>query len=230
VLAGVVLSVGWIKPHVFFPCVVVMVALLGWRVALRIVGGFLGATALLGAASWLLAGGPLFVAWIRELLDFGRTAAQAQPGLASLAGVYLSLLNPPWTRLAAVLLVAAWAGFALLLVRAARRARVTPDDDAWPRLVGLALAAWLLAAPYIHIPDMLLIGAALPALLGRQGQGLADGRVRLALGLLMAAPEADLLGLRLNYILCYSTLVPLAVIWALRPAALPADCPAAYAE
>ena len=54
-------------------------------------------------------------------------------------------------------------------------------------------------------------------LLGRHLGGLADPRVRLALGVLLVAPEVDLLGFRPNLWLSYSVLVPLTMLIALRP-------------
>ena len=216
-LAGVVLTVGWIKPHLMFPIALVLVATLGRPQARRLLGGLLCASTLLGLASWLVTGEALGIAWLRDLSLYGHTLDTVQPDLSSLAGVYLSVVGRPWSAYIGAALVGAWLLFAALLVRKARRKGLAPSDDAWLRLVALALASWLLATPYAHPADLVLLVPALPVLLGRRLEGLADARVRLALGMLLVAPEADLLGFRPNLWLSYSVLVPLTVLIALRP-------------
>jgi hypothetical protein len=242
-LAGVLLTVGWIKPHLIFPLVLVLAAMLGWPRACRLLAGLLCASTLLGLASWLTTGAALFSAWVRDLALYGHTLDAVQPDLSSLAGVYLSALGQPWTgcrpagagttrsagcmygvvsshdvsAYLAAAIVGAWLLFAVLLVRKARRAGLAPADDGWLRLVSLALASWLLATPYAHPADLVLLAPVLPVLVGPRLERLADARVRLALGMLLVAPEADLLGFRPNFVLSYSVLVPLAMLVALRP-------------
>jgi hypothetical protein len=216
-LAGVALTVGWIKPHLMFPIALVLVAMLSWPQARRLLASFLCASALFGLASWLLTGAALFMAWLRDLSVYGHTLDTVQPDLSSLAGVYLSVVERPWSAYIGAAIVGAWLLFAVLLVRKARREGLAPADDRWLRLVALALASWLLATPYAHPADLVLLAPALPLLLGRHLGGLADARVRLALGMLLVAPEADLLGFRPNLWLSYSVLVPLTMLIALRP-------------
>ncbi len=82
----------------------------------------------------------------------------------------------------------------------------------------MALASWLLVVPYTHTPDMPLIALTLPALLGRAGERWADLRVRVAVAVLLIAPEIDLIGgFALSATMAYSVLVPIALIAALRP-------------
>jgi hypothetical protein len=216
-LAGVLLTVGWIKPHLMFPIALVLVAMLGRPQARRLLAGFLCASALFGLASWLATGEALLIAWVRDLTLYGHTLDTVQPDLSSLAGVYLSVVGRPWSAYVGVTIVGAWLLFAALLVRKARREGLAPSDDAWLRLLALALASWLLATPYAHPADLVLLVPALPVLLGRRLEGLADAWVRLALGMLLIAPEADLLGFRPNLWLSYSVLVPLTMLIALRP-------------
>jgi hypothetical protein len=215
-LAGVVLTVGWIKPHLIFPIALVLVAMLGWPQARRLLTGFFCASALFGLASWLLTGEALFIAWVRDLSLYGHTLDTVQPDLSSLAGVYLSVVGRPWSAYIGAAIVGAWLLFAALLVRKARREGLAPADDRWLRLLALALASWLLATPYTHPADLVLLAPALPLLLGRHLGGLDDAWVRLALGMLLVAPEADLLGFRPNFVLSYSVLVPLTMLIALR--------------
>jgi Glycosyltransferase family 87 len=216
-LAGVMLTVGWIKPHLIFPIALVLVAMLGWPQARRLLVGFLCASVLFGLASWLVTGKALVIAWVRDLSLYGHTLDTVQPDLSSLAGVYLSVVGRPWSACIGAAIVGAWLLFAVLLVRKARRESLAPADDRWLRLVALALASWLLATPYAHPADLVLLAPVLPVFLGRHLGGLADPRVRLALGMLLVAPEADLLGFRPNLWLSYSVLVPLTMLIALRP-------------
>jgi hypothetical protein len=216
-LAGVVLTVGWIKPHLIFPIALVLVAMLGWPQARRLLAGFLCAGALVGLASWLVTGEELLIAWVRDLSLYGHTLDTVQPDLSSLAGVYLSVAGRPWSTYIGAAIVGAWLLFAALLVCKARREGLAPSDDAWFRLLALALASWLLATPYAHPADLVLLAPALPVLLGRHLGGLADAWVRLALGMLLVAPEVDLLGFRPNFVLSYSLLVPLTMLIALQP-------------
>ena len=216
-LAGVALTVGWIKPHLLFPLMVVIVATLGWREARRLLLAFCGASVVLGALSWLVAGGSLFAAWGRDLVLYGHTMDTRQPDLSCLAGLYLSVVGRPWSSLLAAGCVGLWLLFAGFLVWSARRRRVTARDSAWLRIVALALTGWLLCTPYVHPADLILLLVALPAVLGCCLEGLQHAPVRLAVGLLLTAPEADLLGFRPNYVLSYSVLVPIAILVALRP-------------
>ena len=216
-LAGILLTVGWIKPHLMFPIALVLVAMLGRPQARRLLAGLLCASALLGLASWLLTGEALGIAWVRGLSLWGHTLDTVQPDLSSLAGVYLSVVGRPWSVYVGAAIVGAWLLFAALLVRKVRREGLAPADDRWLRLLALALASWLLATPYAHPADLVLLVPVLPVLLGRHLGGLADPQVRLALGMLLIAPEADLLGFRPNLWLSYSVLVPLTMLIALRP-------------
>jgi hypothetical protein len=216
-LAGVVLTAGWIKPHLMFPIALVLGAMLGWPQARRLLAGLLCASAVCGLASWLATGEALLIAWVRDLRLYGHTLDTVQPDLSSLAGVYVTVVGRPWFAYIGAAIVGAWLLFAALLVRKARREGLAGCDDAWLRLLALALASWLLATPYAHPADLVLLAPVLPVLLGPHLGGLADPRVRLALGMLLVAPEADLLGFRPNLWLSYSMLVPLTMLVALRP-------------
>jgi hypothetical protein len=215
--AGILLTVGWIKPHLMFPIALLLVAMLGRPQARRLLAGLLGASTVLGLASWLLTGEALGLAWVRDLSLYGHTLDTVQPDLSSLAGVYLSVVGRPWSAYIGAAIVGAWLLFAALLVCKARREGLAPADDRWLRLFGLGLASWLLATPYAHPADLVLLAPVLPVLLGRHLGGLADPQVRVALGVLLVAPEADLLGFRPNVWLSYSVLVPLTMLIALRP-------------
>jgi len=216
-LAGVLLTVGWIKPHLLFPVAMVIVLTLNRRMMRQLLAGFLGVSLALGIVSWLALGGQAFAAWARDLLSYGRTVDVLQPDLSSLAGIYLSVLARPWSTWAMAAALGLWVGLAGLLVYRGRRDGLTPTDDGWLRLVAIALVTWLLATPYTHPADLILLAVALPVLLGARLQHIGRAEVRLALTALLVAPEADLLGFRPNFVLSYSVLVPLTFLLALRP-------------
>jgi hypothetical protein len=217
VLAGVALSLCWIKPHLLFPIALLMVALLGRREAQRVFLGFAGSSALAGAVCAAAMGPTLFGGWAHTLGLYVFSLHTALPLMSSLAGVYLGLIGPPWSNALAVALIAVWAVCACLLVHQARQAGVRPGDDAYLHLVSVALGAWLLVTPFTHPADLILLTVAFPVLLGRRLEKMNDPLVRLGVGILLVAPEADLLGFRPNFWLGYSVLVPLLVLCALHP-------------
>ncbi len=217
VLAGVFLTIGWIKPHLLFPLALVMVAMLCWGARRRLLAGFGGASLVLAALSWLTTGGALLASWGSTLVLFEQNMDTRQPLLSSLAGLYLSVAGRPWSIYLAVGCVAAWVVCAALVVRRTRRTGARPCDDEWLRLFSFALVAWLLLTPMVHPADLVLALPALLVVLGRRLEYLSDTRVRLALCAILVAPEADLLGFRPNYVMTYSVLVPLALLLALRP-------------
>lgn len=214
-LAGLALTICWIKPQLFLPVALVIVALLEGCMAWRALAGLLGGTALLAAVSCLVAGGALFGGWLGDLVRMMHGMETTEPAVSSLAGLYRSVLGPTWIHVLSFLLPALWLGGAIVLARRARGQRLSPEDLAWLRLLCVALAGWLLATPYTHIQDLVLLAAAWPVLVGLKLELLNEQGVRLALCALLIAPEADLMGFRPNLYLCYSMLVPLTLLAAL---------------
>lgn len=216
-LSGLLLNVVWLKPHLLLPIVLMIGLLLPRRHALPWIGGFLGGSALGTILSIELLGRTVFLSWAQGLAAFGRSFG-VQPGVSSLAGLYQPALGPTWSTIVSGGLVVLWILFASQLVLYARRHRLMPGEDTWLRVISLALASWLLVVPYTHTPDMPLIALTLPALLGRAGERWADLRVRVAVAVLLIAPEIDLIGgFALSATMAYSVLVPIALIAALRP-------------
>ncbi len=220
VAAGIALSLGWIKPHLMLPLALVAMAMVRWPAARRVLAGFLGATVALVLLSLLASGGEGLASWGDDLLHYGRTMDSLQPNISSLAGLYLSVIGRSWSGWLAGGCLGVWMLFAALAIWRARRACLEPGDDTWLHAFATVLVAWLLFIPYTHPPDLVLVVPALPLLLGRRLEGFSDPLARLALGAILAAPEADLLGFRLNYVLSYSVLIPLTMLLALRPWAL----------
>lgn len=216
-LAGALLTVGWIKPHLLLPVAVVIAALLGWREARRLIAGFIVPSILWGIASLMLTGSAVFASWLRLLVAYGHAVDTQQPLLASLAGLYLSVVGRPWDRVLALVLLVTWIAGMIVLARRARAARLTAMDSAFLPCVSISLASWLLVTPLAHPHDLVLLLVALPAVIGPRLEYLNASTVRLALGMLLTAPEADLLGFRPNYVMTYSVLVSVMFLVALRP-------------
>ncbi len=216
-LAGLLLTVVWLKPHLLLPLCGVMALLLPRRGGLALLGGLLAGSASCAVLSVVLLGQGVFVAWARGLVAFGQSFG-AQPGISSLAGLYRPLLGGPWSMALSAALCLLWVLYAGRLAIDARRRGLAPGDDDWLRALALALASWLLVVPYTHTPDLALVALALPPLLGRGLRRWADTRVRLAVAVLLIAPELDLAGgFALSPTMTYSVLVPVALIVALHP-------------
>ncbi len=217
-LAGLSLNVVWLKPHLLLPIVLIIGLLLPRRHILLYIGGFLGGSALCAILSIALLGRMVLLAWAQGLVAFGRSFG-IQPGVSSLAGLYQPTLGPTWSTVVSGGLVVLWILFTRQLVLYARRRGIKPgEDNTWLRVIALALASWLLIVPYTHTPDLPLVALTLPALLGCAGERWADARVRVAVAVLLIAPEIDLMGgFALSATMAYSVLVPIALIAALRP-------------
>ncbi len=220
-LAGVLLTVVWLKPHLLLPLCGVMALLLPRRGGVALLGGLLVGSASCAVLSIVLLGQGVLVAWARGLVAFGQSFG-AQPGVSSLAGLYRPLLGGPWSTALSAVLCLLWVLYVGRLAIDARRRGLAPGDDGWLRALALALASWLLVVPYTHTPDLALVALALPSLLGRDLERWSDTRVRLAVAVLLIAPELDLAGgFALSPTMAYSVLVPVALLFALHPSGLP---------
>jgi len=192
-LASTLLTVACIKPQIMIGPIVLL-ALLAWRAGgiRSYVGGLLaGAAAVVGCC--LLFAGPLVTGdWLRALVSFGSGTVYTQVDIAALSTLYLDWLPHALVPLAVIGAVAAWVVWA---VSSARRG--TSDASATLRWVGQGLCLWLLATPYAHPHDDVLL---LPVLWLCATVRLATDRR--ALGALFATtwwflPMTSVLGLRL---------------------------------
>jgi len=130
--------------------------------------------------------------WLRALVSFGSGTVYTQVDIAALSTLYLDWLPHALVPLAVIGAVAAWVVWA---VSSARRG--TSDASATLRWVGQGLCLWLLATPYAHPHDDVLL---LPVLWLCATVRLATDRR--ALGALFATtwwflPMTSVLGLRL---------------------------------
>jgi len=192
-LASALLAVACVKPQIMAGPIVLL-AVLAWRAGgIRpYLGGLLaGAVSVVGCC--LLFAGPLVTDdWLRALVSFGGGTVYTQVDIAALSTLYLGWLPHALVPLAVIGAVAAWAVWAVSSVR-----RGTSDASATLRWVGQGLCLWLLATPYAHPHDDVLL---LPVLwLCATARRATGGR---ALGALFATtwwflPMTSVLGLRL---------------------------------
>jgi hypothetical protein len=191
-LASALLAVACVKPQIMAGPIVLL-AVLAWRAGnIRpYLGGLLaGVTAVIGCC--LLLAGPLTTGdWLRALVSFGGATVYAQVDIAALSTLYLDWLPRALVPVAVVGAVAAWIMWCAFSAR-----RGTFDAPATLRWVSQGLCLWLLATPYAHPHDDVLL---LPALwLRATAQPATSGR---ALRALFAAtwwvlPLTSVLGLR----------------------------------
>jgi len=192
-LASALLAVACVKPQIMAGPIVLL-AVLAWRAGgIRpYLGGLLaGAATVVGCC--LLFAGPLVTGdWLRALVSFGGATVYAQVDIAALSTLYLDWLPHTLVPLAVIGAVAAWVVWVVFSAR-----RGMSDASATFRWVGQGLCLWLLATPYAHPHDDVLL---LPVLWLCATERLTTGGR--ALGALFAAtwwflPMTSVLGLRL---------------------------------
>jgi len=192
-LASALLVVTCVKPQIMAGPIVLL-AVLAWRAgSIRpyLSGLLAGAATVIGCC--LLLAGPLATGdWLRALITFGGATVYAQVDIAALSTLYLDWLPHALVPLAVIGTVAVWVVWA---VSSARRG--TSDASATLRWMGQGLCLWLLATPYAHPHDDVLL---LPVLWLCATARLATGGR--ALGALFATtwwflPMTSVLGLRL---------------------------------
>lgn len=169
-LAGLVLSLIWIKPNLalVLPAVV---ALLLPGMGRRVLAGFaLGSVVAFGGAFAILRAGLLD--WPRGIVQVWRSVQGPQPDVASLHSFYYPLLSG-WVKTAALA-----AACLLLLAYGVWAVRRSPSQP----VAGLTvLLLWLFALPYTHSFDAILLLPVVATLVGRTQRGLADPLVETTL-------------------------------------------------
>lgn len=196
-LAGALLALGWVKPHLLIPVALLAPLLLpSWRAALRCYAGFGAMTALGVTLTLLTSGAGSITAWLHSLLGYtgyshvaGVTnVATLQNYLPSLSGMGLVLLPHPWNTVAAGAVMLLGVLVMALLVARARRLGMAP----WAS-VSILVAVWLLAAPYVHTNDDVLLLPALALACGHNGRRVTRVLPLLALWTLSTLALAFLL-------------------------------------
>ncbi len=173
--SGLVMGLVWLKPDLLWPAPIFLFLAL-WpqrRSAARFALGFaLTSTGCLAAYPGLLP------AWWSAALGFSRTVGVSQPdlaGLPSLAGAapagwrLASGLTAPGSLAVAAIALAAMAVFAAWMMLSPDWRRLTPVGRiAWG--VALPLGIWLVATPYAHTNDDLLLLPLLMLTVGRDAR------------------------------------------------------------
>jgi hypothetical protein len=155
------------KPHILWPLPILLAAaqVPDRRAVLRCAGAAVATTAVVAAAGELLMPGSTR-AFLAHLMGFGSRVSTAQPDLAGVSGLLARL---PWGGVAAVAIAVAGAaatmGFAGWWA-AARRPRSLPAEQHVMLGVSLGLALWLVAAPYAHPNDDVLLFPLLAMVIG----------------------------------------------------------------
>lgn len=166
VAAGAILSAAWLKPQVGLPCVA-LVVLFEPAVAKHLLVGFAVASVALTSVTVAFMGAGNLAAWITSMLAYPE-AMPIQPDLASASGAYGPHTSPHLrTALEALALFIAAAALLVTWWRARTDHTLTIRNGA-----GLWFVV-LLAVPFAHYHDLILLTPALVAILGRDAQNLA---------------------------------------------------------
>lgn len=182
-LAGLVLSVVWIKPNLGVALVVVAALLQppAWR---RLIAGFwIGTLAGFATAGVVLGAGLLD--WPKGILQLWRAVQGPQPDIASLHSFYYGLLTGWIKPVALALVLVALGAYGVWALR----------RSSSPRIAGLTLLVlWLCAIPYAHSFDLILLLPVVATLVGPSLKGLLDPWVELAVWAFALFPLLYFLG------------------------------------
>ena len=165
-LAGAVMCFAWLKPPVALP-IVVIVGLFCNQSRSRYFTGFFLATAGATVATLLTCGLGSMGLWAHGLLRYSNDMA-IQPDVISLAGLYVHWMPTAPRLILEALTLAAGLG-ATLAVWTRRRGEAEAD---W---VAPLWILWILASPYGHFFDEILLAVPVVAFLGRDGCRTASG-------------------------------------------------------
>lgn len=164
-LAGVVLSVSMLKLQVALP-LVGLIVLFQAPYKGRVVAGFLGAFLARHLAATLLLGPAYQVWWLGSFLNFSRSM-DLQPNLISLSGFYTAAL-PHLAELSIEITSVLVAGTITFVFwwRVRSRPTIPLEKTAWLWFL------WLLATPYAHFVDEIVLVIPVLALIGADGRYL----------------------------------------------------------
>lgn len=168
-LAGAVAAIGWLKPQLALPFVL-LIALFGAVSLRRYAAGFAIVSLALGVLSLAILGPGSYRAWSVALFGYSSDIA-SQPNLASITGLYAPLVSGRVRLLLEVLQVG---GALVLTAWAFNRSRSSGGDVSSRVLAGLWIL-WFLAVPYDHFPDEILLAFPVLLLLGCDAVNIAHG-------------------------------------------------------
>jgi Glycosyltransferase family 87 len=163
-VSGVVLSLAWLKPPIALP-LALLIMLFHTSSTVRAAAGFALTSALGLILTLVTVGGGSLIQWERSLVAFSQDIA-AQPGVVSLSGLYMNWTNSP-ARIALEAIAVAAALILTYMYWRQKRPVYGPHGAAvwlWP--------IWLLATPYAHYPDEMVLAIPVVALLEPNGMSI----------------------------------------------------------
>lgn len=187
-LAGAVMALGWVKPHLLIPVALAAPLLLfSPRVAWRWYMGFGAATVGGLVLTIVTTGAGSILAWLHALFGYTGYVDSIQTYLPSLAGMTLVMAPHPLNKALAVAVMILGVSVTVVVLARARRSL-----DPIAAIIVL-MAAWLLFTPFAHANDDVLLLPALAVAWGVNGEGGSRLLPILALWALSALPLAFLL-------------------------------------
>jgi hypothetical protein len=165
--AGVLLSISCVKPQVGVPSFL-LVALFSPPRRWRIVSGFSAGALSLFILTMLGPGPQSFVAWTNGLFGVSNLVGQ-QVNMVPLVGLYAGYLSQPLHNTLEFLTVAAALGLTVWYWRRLRGYSSVPFH-----LVAWLWPLWMLALPYAHFADEIVLLPAVLAVLGHNGRNIAQ--------------------------------------------------------
>ncbi|GAC1638179.1 MAG: hypothetical protein NVS4B2_27190 [Chloroflexota bacterium] len=175
--AGLLLSLTWLKPQLGLPSFL-LIALFYPPGRVRVVIGFILGTLVLVGLTLVGPGVSSLLAWLHGIQSVSGLAGE-QPNMIPLVGLYAGWASPAlhsvveYLALAVAVCLTGWWW---------RRLRHLPDVPF--HLVAWLWPVWLLALPYAHFPDEILLAPAILAVLGPNGRDLGKLTPALCLYLL----------------------------------------------
>lgn len=165
VWGGCLISLAWLKPQLAVPAMILIV-LFHVNDRRRFLKGIvIGSFALL-AATLASVGIEPMVRWVGEMGSVSSMAGE-QPKLIPLVGLYAGVVSATLRQMLQMGLLTIAAGLtAWWWFKLRPKAAVPPLQVAWLWVV------WLLALPYAHFPDEILLSLPVLALIGRDGSRL----------------------------------------------------------
>lgn len=188
VVAGLVLTMVWIKPNIGLELPLV-VAILEPRAALRMLSGFALGTAVAFAAA-LLAMGSAFFEWPMQVPRMWAAVQGPQPDIASIESFFYPGLSGGLKTAALVATLMAACAYGAFLLRR------SPDQQTRALTV---LLIWMSGLPFVQSYDMILLAPVVAVLLGPDLRGWSHPSVEVAIWAFATIPFAYFLGLRVGF-------------------------------
>ncbi|HEX6509924.1 MAG TPA: glycosyltransferase 87 family protein, partial [Chloroflexota bacterium] len=166
VLAGFVASVGWLKPQLALP-LILLIFLFQTRSRRAFATGFGLATLVLLGLTAMTTGLHSVVLWIQGLNSWSQGIAR-EPNISSLSGLYAAWASRGLQLFfAAALLIAALGLTAVVWRKMGGRSSLPLICTGW------LWAVWFLASPFTHFPDEVVLTIPFLALFGRNAARLS---------------------------------------------------------